>query len=297
MDIEVGTICVATLRLSTSMVFAKLPAALTTGGGMGLWWILPGIGIFLIALLGLSIALWRTGAYRVAVHKYRKMGNRWPVTTLSPGMAVKGVRAGKSLDGDPLTQVRAHLRRARLRVQQTLWRLQSRDRWDRSVPRDIVSALDAAINEIRECSEPTKLTALALLQTAASKVEAALEQRVSQALHIGPGPVEAELFEVARACRIAQFIATVARNNPLFLQKARSLASFTGKRRIEVNFEGALSHMYPHHCVVAGVQVILPVDDALRVGLSPGIDVRVEGVLGPKATVFSARLQISQSDR
>ena len=103
MDIEVGTICVATLRLSTSMVFAKLPAALTTGGGMGLWWILPGIGIFLIALLGLSIALWRTGAYRVAVHKYRKMGNRWPVTTLSPGMAAKGVRAGKSLDGGPLT--------------------------------------------------------------------------------------------------------------------------------------------------------------------------------------------------
>ena len=61
---------------------------------------------------------------------------------------------------------------------------------------------------------------LALLQTTASELEAALEQGLSQALDIAPVPVAAELFEAARACRMAQFIASIAANNPEFLEKS-----------------------------------------------------------------------------
>ncbi|MFQ5874018.1 MAG: hypothetical protein ACE5JL_09480 [Dehalococcoidia bacterium] len=278
LDIDTGAICVSTLRLSIWSVFAKLPAP-TTGAGIGLWWIPIGLGLFFIGLLGLAAPVWGPRTYGGAVQKFRKPRKPRPEATL-PETAI----------GERVQTVRAHLRRARLRMQQIRWRLESRQRWDTDMPRDIVAAMDAAIEEIKGCSKPTRLRLSALLQTTASEVEIALEQVLNQALAVAPVLFTSEMFEAIRACRVARFVACISTEDLAFLEEAPSPLKFSGRRTIEVTFSGRIRHTYARHFVVAGIEVVLPAGATNAVCLSPGVSVRVEGVLGPGATVFATTL-------
>ena len=114
---------------------------------------------------------------------------------------------------------------------------------------------------------------------------------LNRALNSASMAVVAELFEALRACRVAQFIARVAMNDPESLEAGPSLVSFLGKKALQVTFSGELTQVYPRHCTVGGVRVILPTHGKVEGPLLPGVRVSVEGVLGPGAVVFASELR------
>jgi len=392
LDTNADTICVRTSKLSLWMVFAKIPGT-SIGGGLGLWWIAIGIGIFLGLLLGLLFVLRRRGLHRAEPYRFENTGGVRAPEPVAPDEDSGGVRApGPTPPGidsgatrtpgpspprpytgriyppipppaqeeekdtrvrepspgqvgggripdqesvpvprakepeppiaqpgigrvpplaptpptpkpesppadetsqvDPATRVQAQLTRALLRVQQTLWRLDNLGDWDNSIPRDIISALSTAAEDIKGTSEPTKSTLLLTrLEEFAGEMEASLEVGLDRALYSASMAVVAEVFEALRACRVAQFVARVTKQNPEFLREGSSLVSYLGKGAVEVSFSGEVTRVFPRHCFVAGVKVILPADEEDEGQLSPGDWISVEGVLGPGAVVFSTELR------
>ena len=191
------------------------------------------------------------------------------------------------LDSDRQSRVQSYLGRARLRMIQSVQRLQAIDRWDSDIPGEIPWTFDTAIEEIRRCSEPTKGALLGTLHTSAGEIEEGLRNGLDQAPPSTRVSVMSELRGVMGACAMAQFIAVTARDNPEYLDQAPSLAALASEGREVVKFQGKLDHLYGRTCDVAGVKVVLPDDESLLRRMSPGMNVVVEGILGRRATVFA----------
>jgi len=194
-------------------------------------------------------------------------------------------------EGETVIRVQAQFKQVRLRVQQTLWRLDFLESWDGSIPLDIISTLDMATENIKRTPNPSRTMLLSHLDSLASEMEVSLDVGLNRALNSASMAVVAELFEALRACRVAQFIARVAMNDPESLEAGPSLVSFLGKKALQVTFSGELTQVYPRHCTVGGVRVILPTHGKVEGPLLPGVRVSVEGVLGPGAVVFASELR------
>ena len=189
-----------------------------------------------------------------------------------------------------LDRATSHLRFAQLRVTQTVGSLEARAMPERDWMRDIPLALNATIEELRKTSDPTDSTLWALVQTTAGGMEAALDQGLNEALDWAPVSVAVELFEALRSSRMAQFFAYVAADDLAYVDRVPTLASFIGKARLDVEFQGILAERCGRGCVVSGVPVVLPADEAALREIFEGTRVAVRGVVGPGATVFATEI-------
>ena len=292
LDTHAGTICIDTLRLSIWMVFAKIPGV-PAAGGLRWWWTITGIGGGLAVLLG---GLWLLRGKGPGGGALRQLGSvRESLSQIGQPPRGAGAPADdvSAPEVDHVARATSHLQRVQEGVARAVSRLGSQEPLDGSMGGDITMALEAAVQEIRECSQSDRGPLLALLSTTAVEGEAALEWGIDQALDTAPVSAVADLFEAIRGWRLAQFIAAGAGSDPTYLEEAPSIVGLVASWRIDVRFSGRIRDLRGRSCVVAGVSVILPQDEVLLGALSEGMYVYVEGVLGPKATVFATSVRVS----
>ena len=153
-------------------------------------------------------------------------------------------------------------------------------------------SFDAAFEALRGAEDPPDAEALTLLETAGSDVESRLGRSIDA--HLADMPVfhAAQLLEAIGASRVAQLMARLAASDPDYIGEAPALSSLAGRWRQEVEFVGRVARLHGRGCVVSGVEVVLPDDEAILAEVTGGARVRVAGALGPNATVFATRVDI-----
>ena len=284
-------VCVGTLELSDWMLFTGPALVPVAGPGLGRWWLIGGATAGFLVLAWLLFNGWGKGYYRPVLERVGLPGGRTvphhvrfdEPAPMAPPLKTPWERRARA---------RAHAQTSRQRAKEAVTRIESAEQWDETITEDIVVSFDAAVEALRGAEDPPDAESLTLLETAGSDVESQLGRSIDAHLEDMPVFRTTQLLEAIRASRVAQFMARLAASDPDYMGEAPPLSSLAGRWREEVEFAGRVARLHGRGCVVSGVEVVLPDDEALLAEVTEGARVRVGGALGPNATVFATRVDI-----
>ena len=284
-DVNVGTICATSLRLSIWSFFAEIRSG--TGSAFAWWWFLLGA---VVSIIVAALITW-------LVRRRKPVAARWrQVLRDETGSALarlsRQVRGAPNPGVDYWERAASALRSVQQHIMRTAGRIESEPNGHGLGRSQIPSALDAALDAIRASTLADRLPLLNQIVSTALEGERVFSQEVDRALSDATTAVVADLLDTVQAFRLTHYVAARALDDPSSLFDAPSVVAPAVGASEPLRLQGEISALRGRACSIGGVSVILSADPELLSDLSGGMLVSVEGSLGPRATLFATRVRI-----
>ena len=290
-DVNVGTICATTPRLSIWSFFAEIRVG--AASAFAWWW-------WLLLVAAVSII--------VAAVMARLVRRRKPVVALwrqvlrdETGSALarlsRQVRGAPNPEVDYWDRAASAIRSVQQDIMRTAARIESEPSGHGPDQPRIPSALDAALDAIRTSTLADRPPLLNQIVSTATEGERVFSHEIDRALADAPTAVVAELLHSVQALRLSRYVAARALDDPSSLFDAPSVVAPGARATEPLRLQGEISALRGRVCSIGGVSVILPADPELLSELSPNMLVSVEGRLGPEATLFATWVRLDSAPK
>ncbi len=289
-DVNVGTICATTQRLSIWSFFAEVRVG--AGSAFAWWWLLLGAAVSIIVAAVVA---------RLVRRRKPVAARRRQVLRDETGSAL--ARLSRQVRGAPDPEVDygdraiSAIRGVQQDIMRTAARIESEPSGHGPGRSQIPSALDASLDAVRASTLADRPPLLNQIVSTATEGERVFSQEIDRALADAPTAVVADLLDTVQAFRLSRYVAARALDDPSSLFEAPSMVA-PGPGAIEpLRLEGEISALRGRACSIGGVSVILPADPELLSELSPNMLVSVEGRLGPQATLFATWVHLDSGPK
>ena len=217
-DVNVGTICATSLRLSIWSFFTEIRSG--TGSAFAWWWFLLGA---VVSIIVAALITW-------LVRRRKPVAARWrQVLRDETGSALarlsRQVRGAPNPGVDYWERAASALRSVQQHIMRTAGRIESEPNGHGLGRSQIPSALDAALDAIRASTLADRLPLLNQIVSTALEGERVFSQEVDRALSDATTAVVADLLDTVQAFRLTHYVAARALDDPSSLFDAPSVVA------------------------------------------------------------------------
>ena len=284
LDVNVGTICATTLRLSIWSFFAEIRVG--AGSAFAWWWLLLGAAVIIVA----AVIAWLVGRRKPVVARWRQVLR--DETGAALARLTRQARGAPNQEVDYGDRAASAIRSVQQDIMRTAARIESGPSGHGPGRSQIPSALDAALDAVRASALADRPALLNQIVSTAAEGERVFSQEIDRALADDPPAVVADLLDTVHAIRLSHYVAARALDDPSSLFDAPSVVATGAGATEPLRLQGEISALRGRACSIGGISVILPADPELLSELSPNMLVSVEGRLGPQATLFATWVRL-----